>query len=74
MDMFASRSNIYGSLAAIIFFLLWLYICMIILFVGAEINDILRVHNFAALLRRRREMRKMGTVKAHIKPSEKNNK
>lgn len=74
MDMFASRSNIYGSLAAIVFFLLWLYICMIILFVGAEINDILRVHNFAAMIRRRREMRKMGTVKARIKPSEKNNK
>lgn len=74
MDMFASRSNIYGSLAAVIFFLLWLYICMIILFVGAEINDILRVHDFTAMLRRRREMRKMGTVKARIKPSEKNNK
>lgn len=74
MDMFASRSNIYGSLAAIIFFLLWLYICMIILFVGAEINDILRVHDFIAMLRRRREMRKMGTVKARIKSSEKNNK
>ncbi len=74
MDMFASRSNIYGSLAAIIFFLLWLYICMIILFVGAEINDILRVHDFTAMLRRRREMRKIGRVKARIKPSEKNNK
>ena len=74
MDMFASRSNIYGSLAAIVFFLLWLYICMIILFVGAEINDILRVHDFAAMLKRRREIKKIGRIKARIKPGEKNNK
>ncbi|MCM1055646.1 MAG: YihY/virulence factor BrkB family protein [Bacteroides sp.] len=67
MDMFASRSNIYGSLAAIIFFLLWIYICMIILFVGAEINDILRVHDFTAIIRRRRDMNKIGRVQAHVR-------
>ncbi|MBD5116098.1 MAG: YihY/virulence factor BrkB family protein [Ruminococcaceae bacterium] len=67
MDMFASRSNIYGSLAAIIFFLLWIYICMIILFVGAEINDILRVHDFSVIIRRRRDMKKIGRVQAQIR-------
>lgn len=71
MDMFAVRSNIYGSLAAIIFFLLWIYICMIILFVGAEINDILRVNDFTAIIRRRREMKKVGRIKAQVRNRDK---
>lgn len=71
MDMFAVRSNIYGSLAAIIFFLLWIYICMIILFVGAEINDILRVNDFTAIIRRRREMKKVGRVQAQVRNRDK---
>lgn len=71
MDMFAVRSNIYGSLAAIIFFLLWIYICMIILFVGAEINDILRVNDFTAIIRRRREMKKVGRIQAQVRNRDK---
>lgn len=67
MDIFGSNSNIYGSLAAITFFLLWLYICMIILFVGAEINDILRVHDFSGIIKRRQEMKKIGRVQAKVK-------
>ena len=74
MDMFAGRSNIYGSLAAIIFFLLWIYICMIILFVGAEINDILRLHDLAAIVRRKREMKKIDGVQVKVRTSEKNSK
>lgn len=35
---FPKTSYIYGSLAAIAFFLLWLYFCMMILLWGAEIN------------------------------------
>ena len=31
-------SYMYGSLAAIVLFLLWLYFCMCILFWGAEVN------------------------------------
>lgn len=31
-------SYMYGSLAAIVLFLLWLYFCMCILFIGAEVN------------------------------------
>lgn len=38
---FARFSYIYGSLAAIIFLMLWLYICMWLLFLGAEINRLL---------------------------------
>jgi len=74
MDMFAGRSNIYGSLAAIIFFLLWIYICMIILFVGAEINDILRLHDITAIIKRRMGMKKIDRVQVKIRTSEKNEK
>lgn len=38
IEYFPSASYIYGSLAAVILFMLWLYFCMIILLVGAEIN------------------------------------
>lgn len=38
VNNFSNYANIYGSLAAIIIFMLWLYICMFILFFGAELN------------------------------------
>lgn len=38
---FPTASYIYGSLAAVILFMFWLYFCMIIFLVGAEINKIL---------------------------------
>ncbi len=38
VNNFSNYANIYGSLAAIIVFMLWLYICMFILFFGAELN------------------------------------
>lgn len=38
IEYFPSASYIYGSLAAVILFMLWLYFCMVILLVGAEIN------------------------------------
>ena len=41
VDNFSNYSNIYGSLTAIIVLLLWLYVCMYIMFIGAEINIIL---------------------------------
>lgn len=41
VDNFSNYANIYGSLTAIIVLLLWLYICMYIMFIGAEINLIL---------------------------------
>lgn len=67
IDLFATRSNIYGSLTAIIFFLLWIYICMIILFVGAEINDILRVHDFIHILKRKRAVKNTNKIHAKIR-------
>ncbi|MBR5858949.1 MAG: YihY/virulence factor BrkB family protein [Clostridia bacterium] len=41
VDNFSNYANIYGSLTAIIVLMLWLYICMYIMFIGAELNCIL---------------------------------
>ncbi len=38
---FANYSYIYGSLTALILFMLWIYTCMWVLFLGAELNRIL---------------------------------
>lgn len=38
MNNFSNYSYIYGSLTAIIIFMLWMYFCMIILLAGAELN------------------------------------
>ena len=65
IDNFGSHSNVYGSLTAIVLFMLWLYFCMIILFFGAEVNDMLRVHNFYKLIKRSRSIQK--SIKAKIR-------
>lgn len=67
IDNFGNQSKVYGSLTAIILFLLWIYICMIILFVGAEINDILRVHSFSRIVSHTRFSRKAKRIQANIK-------
>ena len=41
IDNFSNYSNIYGSLTIIIVLLLWLYGCMYIMFIGAQVNNIL---------------------------------
>lgn len=41
VDNFSNYASIYGSLTAIIVMMLWLYICMYIMFIGAEVNCIL---------------------------------
>ncbi len=43
INSFADYSYIYGSLTAIILFSLWLYWCMIIFLLGAEINVLVQV-------------------------------
>lgn len=45
IDNIASFSNTYGSLTAIVLFMLWLYICMYMLFIGAELNILLAEKN-----------------------------
>jgi membrane protein len=38
IDNFSSYASMYGSLTAIVLFMLWLYFCMYLLFLGAEFN------------------------------------
>lgn len=38
IDNYSSFSSMYGSLTAIVLFMLWMYFCMYILFIGAEVN------------------------------------
>lgn len=65
IDNFGNHSSVYGSLTAIVLFMLWLYFCMIILFFGAEVNDMLRVHNLYRLIKRSRSIQK--NIKAKIR-------
>lgn len=51
VDHFAMRSYSYGSLTIIVLLMLWLYICMYIIFIGAEINNYFYRH-FKFLKRR----------------------
>ena len=42
IDNMSNFSYMYGSLTAIVLCMLWLYFCMYIMFVGAEINVVLQ--------------------------------
>ncbi len=42
IDNFSSFSYLYGSITAVVLFMLWMYVCMYITFIGAEINMFLR--------------------------------
>jgi membrane protein len=42
INNYANYSVTYGSLATIVIFILWLYVTMNIVFIGAEINVVLR--------------------------------
>lgn len=41
IDNMGNFSNTYGSLTAIVLFMLWFYICMYIMFIGGEVNVVL---------------------------------
>ncbi len=42
VDHFSNYANIYGSLTAIVVFMLWTYSCLYILFIGAEFNLLMK--------------------------------
>lgn len=46
IERFSNYSYVYGSLAAVIFLMLWLYVCMYIFLCGAELNLLLEEHLF----------------------------
>ncbi len=41
IDNMGNYSNMYGSLTAIVLFMLWFYFCMYIMFIGGEVNIVL---------------------------------
>lgn len=45
VDFSKNLSYIYGSLAGIIVLMLWLYFCMYIVFIGAEVNHLIYLHD-----------------------------
>ena len=59
IDHMANFSVMYGSLTAIVLLLLWVYFCMYILFIGAELNY--RIRNYVAKKLDDKRMRKKAT-------------
>lgn len=58
IDNMGNYSNTYGSLTAIVLFMLWFYFCMYILFLGGEVNVILSSGNVLYYIRQARQKRK----------------
>lgn len=44
IDHMSNFSYVYGSLTAIVLLLLWVYFCMLILFIGAELNNYVSIY------------------------------
>lgn len=51
VDYFPKKAYAYGSINAIIFFFLWLYMSMYLLFLGAEINQFIHCHRWKNIIR-----------------------
>ena len=54
IDNFAGATYIYGSLTTVVFMMLWLYTCMYVVFMGAEMN----IHFKAHFQKARRKIKK----------------
>lgn len=52
IDNFSNYASMYGSLTAIVLFMLWLYFCMYILFIGAEVNLMFENNSFKEKLKK----------------------
>lgn len=51
IDNYSSYASMYGSLTAIVLFMLWMYFCMYILFLGAECNLLFENKDFQQKLK-----------------------
>lgn len=51
VDYFPTKAYAYGSINAIIFFFLWLYMSMYLLFLGAEVNQFIQCHRWKNIIR-----------------------
>ncbi|WFR56221.1 YihY/virulence factor BrkB family protein [Anaerocolumna sp. AGMB13025] len=73
IDNMSNYSRMYGSLTAIVLFMLWFYFCMYIMFIGGEINVVLSsgdlVYYLKYLFKHRKEYkynRKLSAERVHI--------
>ncbi len=60
INNFSNFSYMYGSLTTFIVLMLWVYFCMYIVFIGAEINTFIKpvTDHYAMLIRRKRKSKK----------------
>ena len=58
VDNIANYSSLYGSLTTIVLLMVWLYICMYMLFIGGEINCLLNETAFWDRFKRKKRDRK----------------
>lgn len=54
IQYFSNMSYVYGSLTAIVLLMIWLYFCMYIFFMGAEINQVAKEYGWFKKLKKRR--------------------
>ena len=45
VDIFKGFTNTYGSLTSIILVMMWVYVCMYIILLGAELNIFIKKYN-----------------------------
>lgn len=79
IDNMSNYSNTYGSLTAVVLFMLWFYFIMYILFIGGEINVVLSsgdlIYYLKYLLRHRKDHKRRQRVRTtSIKQDSKGNK
>lgn len=58
VDNIANYSSLYGSLTTIVLLMVWLYICMYMLFIGGEINCLLNETDFWDRFKKKKRGRK----------------
>ncbi len=58
VDNIANYSSLYGSLTTIVLLMLWLYICMYMLFIGGEVNCMLNETKFWNKFKLKKHVRK----------------
>ena len=64
IDSYQSFSSVYGSLTYMVLLMLWMYFCIIIIFLGAMVNQYLQTHKKLRILSSLKEIR--GIVHSYL--------
>lgn len=67
VEHFADYSNVYGSLATLVVFMLWLYFCMYIMFIGGELAVWLQTSDILKDIKVYRKQQKQMKQKTNMK-------